>query len=82
MQSLVQAESSPNLAAALRMVLMRLAAEPSSPVGPVSGPGETPAIDLCGGTGSTHMPSGQRQSLQQEKLGKEKKKRKCLSPIS
>lgn len=75
MQSLVQEECSPNLAVALRIVLMRLAAEPSSPVGLVFGHVEALVIDLCGGTGNTHMPSGQRQSLQQEKLGKEKKRR-------
>lgn len=58
MQSLVQAECSPNLAVTLRIVLMRPAAEPSSPVVLLFGHGEALVIDLCGRTGNTHMPSG------------------------
>lgn len=58
MQSLVQVECSPNLAVTLRIVLMRLAAQPSSPVVLLFGHVEALVIDLCGRTGNTHMPSG------------------------
>ena len=58
MQSLIQVECSPNLAVTLRMVLMRLAAEPSSPVGLLFVLVEALVIDLCGGTGNTRMASG------------------------
>lgn len=58
MQSLVQVECSPNLAVTLRIVLMRLAAEPSAPVVLLFGHVEAMVIDQCGELATLTCPLG------------------------